>query len=346
MTHRKNPSLSSSGPVSRRLLSLALLAFLLCMTGCKSSSKDEDDEDDKDSKTKSELLVGFWEKVQEPDDISETHYVAFMEDGTFIPAQKGDAAYYEAMGPERVPTYRVKGRELTVEYPFSPDTQTYTIRKLDDTTLILVDEDSKETIKFKRIDKKRFSDITGISLSGMSRQEELVDAEPDVDEVSGPEPLETPELKDTRAPAVKGGKEVQDNRAPAYESQPSAPQPKVEPAPQPKPAQEDDKVFQAVEQQAQFPGGTGALYNWLANNLRYPENAQQNGVEGKVIVQFIVEKDGTISSPKVARGVDKDLDREALRIVKQLPRWTPARNNGVAVRSWFTLPVVFKLTHS
>lgn len=112
--------------------------------------------------------------------------------------------------------------------------------------------------------------------------------------------------------------------------------------PEPK-APEPEKIFEAVEQQASFPGGQGALMKWLSSNLRYPELAQQNNVQGKVIVKFTVEKDGSITNPTVVRGVDKDLDREAIRVVKKMPRWTPGKNNGAAVRSYFPLPVTFKL---
>ena len=101
--------------------------------------------------------------------------------------------------------------------------------------------------------------------------------------------------------------------------------PKVEPKPEPR-KPEPEKIFEAVEQQAQFPGGHGALNSWLAKDL-------------------VVEKDGSISQVTVARGVDKDLDREAVRVVKRMPKWQPGKNNGVAVRSKFTLPVVFKLQH-
>ncbi|MCM1319676.1 MAG: TonB family protein [Muribaculaceae bacterium] len=114
---------------------------------------------------------------------------------------------------------------------------------------------------------------------------------------------------------------------------------KPEPVKQPEP----EKVFTAVEQQASFPGGQSALSSWLGKNLRYPELAAQNGISGKVIVQFVVEKDGSITGIKVARGVDKELDREAVRVVSKMPRWQPGKNNGVAVRSQFTLPVTFKL---
>ncbi len=105
----------------------------------------------------------------------------------------------------------------------------------------------------------------------------------------------------------------------------------------------EEEIFVAVEQQAEFPGGQAALMKWLSTNIRYPESAQQNDVQGRVIVKFVVEKDGSIGAATILKGVDKDLDREALRVVKKMPKWQPGKNNGVAVRSYFNLPVVFKL---
>ncbi|MDE7180623.1 MAG: energy transducer TonB [Muribaculaceae bacterium] len=105
----------------------------------------------------------------------------------------------------------------------------------------------------------------------------------------------------------------------------------------------EDEIFVAVEQQAEFPGGQAALMKYLSNNIRYPEVAQQNDIQGRVVVKFVVEKDGSIGNVTIARGVDKDLDREAIRVVKKMPKWQPGKNNGVAVRSYFTLPVTFKL---
>ena len=105
----------------------------------------------------------------------------------------------------------------------------------------------------------------------------------------------------------------------------------------------EEEIFVAVEQQAEFPGGQAALMKWLSNNIRYPESAQQNDIQGRVVVKFVVEKDGSIGQATIAKGVDKDLDREALRVVKKMPKWQPGKNNGVAVRSYFTLPVTFKL---
>ena len=105
----------------------------------------------------------------------------------------------------------------------------------------------------------------------------------------------------------------------------------------------EEEIFVAVEQPAEFPGGQAALMKWLSNNIRYPEAAQQNDIQGRVVVKFVVEKDGTVGHAEIARGVDKDLDREALRVVNKMPKWQPGKNNGVAVRSYFTLPVTFKL---
>lgn len=104
-----------------------------------------------------------------------------------------------------------------------------------------------------------------------------------------------------------------------------------------------DQIFQAVEQPAEFPGGQSALNKWLSTNIRYPEAAQQNGVQGRVVVRFVVERDGSISGATIVKGVDKDLDQEALRVVKRMPKWQAGKNNGQAVRSYFTLPVNFKL---
>ena len=106
---------------------------------------------------------------------------------------------------------------------------------------------------------------------------------------------------------------------------------------------EPEKIFVAVEQPAEFPGGPAAMMKWLSNNIRYPESAQQNGISGRVVVKFVVEKDGSIGSPSIVKGVDRDLDQEALRVVKRMPKWQPGKNNGQPVRSYFNLPVTFRL---
>ncbi len=106
---------------------------------------------------------------------------------------------------------------------------------------------------------------------------------------------------------------------------------------------EPEKVFTAVEQMPQFPGGDGELMKYLSSHINYPTMAMENNVQGRVIIQFVVTKNGSIGEVKVARGVDRDLDREAVRVVKSLPKFIPGKMNGQAVNVWYTLPVNFKL---
>ena len=111
----------------------------------------------------------------------------------------------------------------------------------------------------------------------------------------------------------------------------------------PKQQVEENKVFDVVEQMPSFPGGMGALMSWLGQNIKYPVIAAENGVQGRVIVQFVVEKDGSITDVKVAKSVDPSLDKEAARVVSSMPKWTPGKQNGSAVRVKYTVPVTFKL---
>ena len=106
---------------------------------------------------------------------------------------------------------------------------------------------------------------------------------------------------------------------------------------------EPEKVFTAVEQMPQFPGGDAELMKWLSKNIKYPTMAMENNIQGQVIVQFVVTKTGDVGEVKVVRSVDKDLDREAVRVCKSLPKFIPGKMNGQAVNVWYTLPVRFKL---
>lgn len=112
---------------------------------------------------------------------------------------------------------------------------------------------------------------------------------------------------------------------------------------QPEPKPEVEKVFDVVEQMPSFPGGPSALMEWLSNNVKYPVVAQENGVQGRVVVSFVVERDGSITDVKVVRGVDPSLDREASRVVRAMPRWIPGKQNGSAVRVKYNVPVAFRL---
>ena len=112
---------------------------------------------------------------------------------------------------------------------------------------------------------------------------------------------------------------------------------------QPEPKPEVEKIFDVVEQMPSFPGGPSALMEWLSNNVKYPVVAQENGVQGRVVVSFVVERDGSITDVKVVRGVDPSLDREASRVVRAMPRWIPGKQNGSAVRVKYNVPVAFRL---
>ena len=106
---------------------------------------------------------------------------------------------------------------------------------------------------------------------------------------------------------------------------------------------EENKVFTAVEQMPQFPGGEAELMKYIQKNLKYPPVAMENNIQGRVVVQFVVTKTGKIGEVKVARGKDPDLDKEAVRVVKSLPDFIPGKMNGQSVNVWYTLPITFKL---
>ncbi len=110
-----------------------------------------------------------------------------------------------------------------------------------------------------------------------------------------------------------------------------------------KPKEAVAQVFHSVEQMPQFPGGEAALMKFLQSHINYPPMAAENNVQGRVVVQFVVDKTGKVGEVVVVRNVDKDLDKEAVRVCKSLPKFTPGRQNGQAVSVWYTLPVTFKL---
>ncbi|MBO6058961.1 MAG: energy transducer TonB [Bacteroidaceae bacterium] len=106
---------------------------------------------------------------------------------------------------------------------------------------------------------------------------------------------------------------------------------------------DDDRIFDVVEENAQFPGGDEACMKWLHDHIKYPSICQEQGVQGRVIVAFVVNKDGSIVDVKVLRSPDQHLSDEAVRVVKQMPKWKPARQGNRSVRSRFNLPVMFRL---
>ena len=103
------------------------------------------------------------------------------------------------------------------------------------------------------------------------------------------------------------------------------------------------EVYHVVEQMPRFPGGDAAMLKYIRDNLRYPQSALEQGIQGRVIVQFVIEKDGTPTEFNVLRSVDPDLDKEALRVLGNMPKWKPGMQKGQAVRVKYTVPVSFKL---
>ena len=148
------------------------------------------------------------------------------------------------------------------------------------------------------------------------------------------------QLDDKVAVGTENKEGVKDRTVEAVRNDIAVAAPPPPPAPKPEVA---NKVFDVVEEMPSFPGGQGALMAFLSSNIKYPVVAQENGVQGRVTVGFVVEKDGSISDVKVMRSVDPSLDREAQRVVKAMPKWKPGKQNGSAVRVKYTVPVVFRL---
>jgi len=105
----------------------------------------------------------------------------------------------------------------------------------------------------------------------------------------------------------------------------------------------EDKVYTVIEQMPQYPGGESELMSYIAKNLKYPVIAQENGIQGKVILRFVVSKSGVVDKIEVVRSLDPACDKEAVRVVRTLQRWIPGKQNGVNVSVFYTLPIAFKL---
>ena len=110
---------------------------------------------------------------------------------------------------------------------------------------------------------------------------------------------------------------------------------------EPEPVTED--VYTVVEKMPSFPGGEAKLYEYLGENIKYPLMAKESGVQGKVYIQFVVEKDGSITEVNVARGIGGGCDKEALRVTAEMPKWSPGEQRGKKVRVKYTLPIVYQL---
>lgn len=196
------------------------------------------------------------------------------------------------------------------------------------------EEKKKEQVKPKIEPKKEIpvARETQKFTAPVIKKDELVKEENQVKQMD--------KLDDKVAVGSEDKEGVKDRTVEAVRSEIAVAAPPPSPAPKPEVA---TKVFDVVEEMPSFPGGNAALMSYLNSNTKYPVVAQENGVQGRVIISFVVERDGSISDVKVARSVDPSLDREAQRVVKSMPRWTPGKQNGQTVRVKYTVPVVFRL---
>ena len=196
------------------------------------------------------------------------------------------------------------------------------------------EEKKKEPVKPKIEPKKEIpvARETQKFTAPVIKKDELVKEENQVKQMD--------QLDDKVAVGTENKEGVKDRTVEAVRNDIAVAAPPPPPAPKPEVA---NKVFDVVEEMPSFPGGQGALMAFLSSNIKYPVVAQENGVQGRVIVGFVVEKDGSISDVKVMRSVDPSLDREAQRVVKAMPKWKPGKQNGSAVRVKYTVPVVFRL---
>lgn len=105
----------------------------------------------------------------------------------------------------------------------------------------------------------------------------------------------------------------------------------------------DDEIFAVVEEMPSFPGGDAALMSYISKNIKYPSIATENGIQGRVICTFVINRDGKVTNAEVIRSVDPSLDKEALRVINNMPAWKPGKQRGKPVRVKYTLPIVFRL---
>ena len=111
------------------------------------------------------------------------------------------------------------------------------------------------------------------------------------------------------------------------------------------PEEEVDEVFTIVEDQPAFPGGTSAFYKFVGDNMTYPSQARRMGIEGRVFIQFVVDKDGSVTEVKAVKGIGAGCDEEAERVLKSSPKWTPGKQRGRSVKVRMVLPIIFKLNN-
>ena len=183
---------------------------------------------------------------------------------------------------------------------------------------------------------------TDTGLAEIVFEEEIIPITEQEQPKQAPPPPEAPKVEEVLE-IVENDADVEESTIQASDDTQQAVEVKYTPVEVEEDEVDEEQIFQIVEEQAQYPGGMAECMKFLSKNIKYPTISQENGVQGRVIVQFVVNRDGSIVDAKVMRGVDPYLDKEALRVVGLMPKWSPGKQRGKAVRSQFILPVMFRL---
>ena len=173
-------------------------------------------------------------------------------------------------------------------------------------------------------------------------EEEIIPITEQEQPKQAPPPPEAPKVEEVLE-IMDNDSEVEESTIQASDDTQAAVEVKYTPVEVEEEEVEEQQIFQVVEEMPEFPGGMGECMKFLGKNIKYPTISQENGVQGRVIVQFVVNRDGSIVDPVVVRGVDPYLDKEALRVIQMMPKWKPGKQRGKAVRVKYTVPVMFRL---
>lgn len=184
---------------------------------------------------------------------------------------------------------------------------------------------------------------TSQAITDLVFEEEIIPITEQPEQAAPPPPPAAPPIAETLT-IVEDDADVEETTIATSEETNQAVEIKYVPVAVEEEEPEEQTIFEVVEQMPEFPnGGMAGLMQYLSKNIKYPTIAQENGTQGRVTVQFVVSRDGSIVDAKVLRGVDPYLDKEAIRVISSMPKWKPGMQRGKAVRVKYTVPVMFRL---
>lgn len=184
---------------------------------------------------------------------------------------------------------------------------------------------------------------TSQAITDLVFEEEIIPITEQPEQAAPPPPPAVPPIAETLT-IVEDDADVEETTIATSEETNQAVEIKYVPVAVEEEEPEEQTIFEVVEQMPEFPnGGMAGLMQYLSKNIKYPTIAQENGTQGRVTVQFVVNRDGSIVDAKVLRGVDPYLDKEAIRVISSMPKWKPGMQLGKAVRVKYTVPVMFRL---